>query len=325
VTFSNVQVTNEVTATTATIGLMLFEDMTANTSKIEVRQDASNSSSLQLGIKNASLFVQDDSRNNFIQLVNTSTSIIVDANSYLIAGPQQMIVQSFTGTGSAAFQLLFGAKDSTELKLGVDYIQHDGGQIRVYRGADLATAVQVLAGNNVSVAEFSTATTTVRTPTLITTTDGVDQMDVSIQPTSISLTNTAYQFGQLAATQVVFSSSDDYTTQKTQVNIQPSAVTFGVVSGNANGGAIQLQAGDDLSNDIEFYGNNNSQIAVWSTGTAEFLVPVQFPSYTIANTATITGVAGQVIAISDSTPGGMLAYWDTTNNCWAYVYDNNAV
>ncbi len=38
-----------------------------------------------------------------------------------------------------------------------------------------------------------------------------------------------------------------------------------------------------------------------------------------------TGVVGQLIAISDSTPGGKMAYWDTTNSRWSYVSDDSAV
>lgn len=44
-----------------------------------------------------------------------------------------------------------------------------------------------------------------------------------------------------------------------------------------------------------------------------------------------TGAIGQIIAIADSTESagqtidGLLAYWDATNEQWAYVYDNSAV
>ena len=48
------------------------------------------------------------------------------------------------------------------------------------------------------------------------------------------------------------------------------------------------------------------------------------PVYTIA-TKPGTGVVGQLIAISDSTPGGKMAYYDTTNTRWSYVSDDSAV
>ena len=48
------------------------------------------------------------------------------------------------------------------------------------------------------------------------------------------------------------------------------------------------------------------------------------PVYTIA-TKPGTGVVGQLIAISDSTPGGKMAYYDTTNTRWSYVSDDCAV
>ena len=37
----------------------------------------------------------------------------------------------------------------------------------------------------------------------------------------------------------------------------------------------------------------------------------------------VTGVIGAIVAVSDN--GGKLAYWDTTNNRWSYVFDNSAV
>ena len=48
------------------------------------------------------------------------------------------------------------------------------------------------------------------------------------------------------------------------------------------------------------------------------------PVYTIA-TKPGTGVVGQLIAISDSTPGGKMAYYDTTNTRSSYVSDDSAV
>lgn len=52
---------------------------------------------------------------------------------------------------------------------------------------------------------------------------------------------------------------------------------------------------------------------------------VQYPVYTKANLTAITGQAGWTAAISNSTPGGALAFWDTTNSRWSYVSDNSAV
>jgi hypothetical protein len=36
-----------------------------------------------------------------------------------------------------------------------------------------------------------------------------------------------------------------------------------------------------------------------------------------------SGAVGSVIAINNA--GGKLAYWDTTNSRWSYVFDNSAV
>jgi len=48
------------------------------------------------------------------------------------------------------------------------------------------------------------------------------------------------------------------------------------------------------------------------------------PVYTVA-TKPGSGVVGMLIAISDSTPGGKMAYYDTTNTRWSYVSDDSAV
>lgn len=39
----------------------------------------------------------------------------------------------------------------------------------------------------------------------------------------------------------------------------------------------------------------------------------------------ITGAIGQIASVTDSTPAGLLAFWDGTNNRWSYVHDNSAV
>ena len=50
-----------------------------------------------------------------------------------------------------------------------------------------------------------------------------------------------------------------------------------------------------------------------------------FPAYSKATLRTVTGVLGQLAVLNDSNPIGMLAFWDATNNRWAYVMDNTAV
>jgi len=46
-------------------------------------------------------------------------------------------------------------------------------------------------------------------------------------------------------------------------------------------------------------------------------------SYTVSNLTAVTGAVGAVAAVSDQ--GGKLAYWDTSNSRWSYVFDNSAV
>jgi hypothetical protein len=61
-----------------------------------------------------------------------------------------------------------------------------------------------------------------------------------------------------------------------------------------------------------------------TTATATFTAIPVIPNYTVAGKPA-TGAVGQMICISNSTPGGMMAYWDTTNARWSYVHDNSAV
>ena len=59
--------------------------------------------------------------------------------------------------------------------------------------------------------------------------------------------------------------------------------------------------------------------------TGAFSAAFSLPVYDIAGKP-ISGVVGQVIVISDSpTVAGKLAFWDTTNSRWSYVFDNSAV
>jgi hypothetical protein len=47
--------------------------------------------------------------------------------------------------------------------------------------------------------------------------------------------------------------------------------------------------------------------------------------YTAANLTAVTGQLGWIAAVTNSTPGGRIAYWDTTNNRWSYIADDSAV
>jgi len=52
---------------------------------------------------------------------------------------------------------------------------------------------------------------------------------------------------------------------------------------------------------------------------------LKLTTYNKASLTAITGVIGQIAAITDSNPTGMLAFWDGTNSRWSYVHDNSAV
>lgn len=50
-----------------------------------------------------------------------------------------------------------------------------------------------------------------------------------------------------------------------------------------------------------------------------------YPTYTVSELTAITGQAGWCVAVGDSSPGGKLAYWDTTNTRWSYVSDDSGL
>lgn len=52
---------------------------------------------------------------------------------------------------------------------------------------------------------------------------------------------------------------------------------------------------------------------------------LKLQTYTASALTAITGSVGSVACVTDSSPGGQLAYWDTTNSRWSYVCDNTAV
>jgi hypothetical protein len=54
--------------------------------------------------------------------------------------------------------------------------------------------------------------------------------------------------------------------------------------------------------------------------------PLTSPVYTIVQARALTGAVGQQVCISNSpTVAGKIAFWDTTNSRWSYIYDNSAV
>ena len=95
------------------------------------------------------------------------------------------------------------------------------------------------------------------------------------------------------------------------------------LAGNVSAGISIATARDNDGSDISLFTDNinlngNTKI----TGTNRFM---QLSVYTATQLNAITGQMGQIATVSDSTPNGMMAYWDNTNGRWSYVHDNSAV
>jgi hypothetical protein len=74
-----------------------------------------------------------------------------------------------------------------------------------------------------------------------------------------------------------------------------------------------------------FSGNIVGNLAISATGNISTNSFITVKSYTVAALTAITGSIGQQAAVSDATPGGRMAFWDTTNSRWSYINDNSAV
>lgn len=89
-------------------------------------------------------------------------------------------------------------------------------------------------------------------------------------------------------------------------------------------GQIQYNGNADFgaSNGFTFDASSGNMAVPGSVNISGF---AKLAAYTSTVLRTITGVIGQIAVVSNSNPGGMMAYWDTTNNRWSYVFDNSAV
>jgi hypothetical protein len=84
-----------------------------------------------------------------------------------------------------------------------------------------------------------------------------------------------------------------------------------------------LSVGPQFIDVIDANGNATFNTLTVNTSSATgFFV---FPSYSTTEIRAITGQVGWTAAVSDSTPGGKHAYWDTLNSRWSYVSDDSAV
>jgi hypothetical protein len=108
-------------------------------------------------------------------------------------------------------------------------------------------------------------------------------------------------------------SNDNFTTNTRLANFTTGRMQVGATSGTAK---FTMTNSVSSSPSIELGAGSTATIAV--TG------PLSFATYTAAGKPA-SGAVGSVICISNSTPAGMLAFWETTNNRWSYVHDNSAV
>jgi hypothetical protein len=91
---------------------------------------------------------------------------------------------------------------------------------------------------------------------------------------------------------------------------------LGTGTTGALNGAINLNANTTAANN---FNANNVSINNSVNGF------MRVSQYTAAGLNAITGVVGQIASVTNSSPGGRIAYWDTTNVRWSYIADDSAV
>ena len=108
-------------------------------------------------------------------------------------------------------------------------------------------------------------------------------------------------------------SNNDFSTNTRLVNFTTQRMQAGATAGTSR---FTMTNSVSSSPSIELGAGSTATIAV--TG------PMSFAVYTVVGKPA-SGAVGSTICISNSTPGGRLAYWDTTNVRWSYVADDSAV
>jgi hypothetical protein len=109
-------------------------------------------------------------------------------------------------------------------------------------------------------------------------------------------------------------------------NASVDSTVFGNGNGTVNMLTMNTSLNEYRNTSHKFTERTGSFTALnMTTATAVFTAIPVVPNYTAAGSAAVTGQVGALIAISNSTPGGRMAFWDTTNSRWSYVSDNSAV
>jgi hypothetical protein len=83
-----------------------------------------------------------------------------------------------------------------------------------------------------------------------------------------------------------------------------------------------IEARTVVSTPIVELSYSNSNVASYLTTYSGIL---KVGSYTASTLRAITATIGSMASVIDSTPGGKIAFWDTTNSRWSYISDNSAV
>jgi hypothetical protein len=90
----------------------------------------------------------------------------------------------------------------------------------------------------------------------------------------------------------------------------------------ANGRLAGAQLNFNVSNSLN---NTSSTMTFAESGKVTVPGVMKVGSVSASVLRGTTGSIGEIIAVSDGSAGGKLAYWDTTNNRWSYVFSNAAV
>ena len=284
---ANVQAANAAIVTANTSLKNYVDDKLSGTSYSNIYQQNSSVSVFDTGVGNVVVNIDGSNIAYFSQNSFTVSSLTLSNNSIV----SQSNVVNFPGTGAITLPLGDSSNRPTGATGEIRY-NTDFGTPEYYDGVSWLPV-----NNTVTDQSFSGDGSNV--------TYTLDQ-DANESGILVSINGTLQQ------------PSVAYTVTGNQITFAEIPLITDVIDIRFLGGLISVN--NTLSDDLAVSGDITAANIQINTGGF-----VKYPVYTISNLTTVTGQIGWTAAVSDSTPGGALVFWDTTNSRWSYVSNNSAV
>ena len=251
------------------------------------------------------------------------TGITLNAND---GGVAQL--QTTTSTGDITVTTMVVADNSTGISLFVDTYD-DGTDTDVAFEAKLdhtgVFTVPTLSATTATAASLSVTTTATVNEVVV----GPDLRVIKSQGYNVIGVDGNWRVGNVlevgsgSASGYISSEGSHNLILQTSGNNGPGG---SVVIENGAGGVSLYSGNSQEFNTANFNTTTNTiNYGVTVNGPATFTSPTTLAVFTATGLTAISGAVGQIAIVSNSSPGGMMAFWDTTNSRWSYVHDNSAV